>query len=114
MKKKNKPPKPLKEPSLLHKLLIIYYEQAKRRKALRLLQKQSWSFEFLSVLLVKASKLAGQNLSLVIKDKDGKTYTLTCDKAKNSDAVDKLDDSIFNHLDDDTAINTFIANNSVR
>ena len=45
-----------KEPSLLRKLIEIHYEQAKRRKALRLLEKQSWSIDFLSMLLVKAGK----------------------------------------------------------
>lgn len=111
--KKNKIKKQ-KEPSLIVKLINIYFEQAKRRKAIRLLQKQSWSFDFLSLLLVKASKTAGQGLSLEIVNKEGTKFILTYNKALESDAVSKLDDSIFNHLDDDMAVADFIARHSVR
>ena len=99
MSKKNKTQKKKreKEPSLLSKIIDIYFEQARRRKALRLLQKQSWSFDFLALLLVKASKLQGRGLSLVITDRSGVSYTLTYDKAKDSDAVKQIDDTIFNH-----------------
>ena len=87
MSKKNKTQKKKreKEPSLLSKIIDIYFEQARRRKALRLLQKQSWSFDFLALLLVKASKLQGRGLSLVITDRSGVSYTLTYDKAKDSE-----------------------------
>jgi hypothetical protein len=103
-----------KEPGLLRKIISIHYEQKRRRKAIKLLQKQEWSFDFLALLLVKASKIVNQNLSLVITDKAGVSYTLLYDNAKNADAVKALDDSIFNHLDDDTAVMDFIAKNSVR
>lgn len=114
MKKKTKKIKPVKEPSLFRKLMDIYFEQAKRRKALRILQKQSWSFDFLALLLVKASKMAGQGLSLMITDKDGRSYTLSYDNAINADAVQALDDSIFDHLDDEAAVSSFITKHSVR
>ena len=114
MKKTKNKVKVSKEPSLLVKLFRIYYEQAKRRRALRLLQKQSWSFDFLALLLVKASKVVNQGLSLTITDREGVKYTLTYDKAKQSDAVARLDDSIFDHLDDDTAVTDYIMKNSVR
>lgn len=103
-----------KEPSLLRKIIEIHFEQARRRKALRLLQKQSWSFDFLALLLVKASKLQGHGLSLVITDRSGVSYTLTYDKAKDSDAVKQFDDTIFNHLDDDLAVSDFITKHSLR
>lgn len=103
-----------REPSLLRKIILIHYEQNKRRKVIRQLQKQSWSFDFLALLLVKASKIANQNLSLTITNKDGISYTLTYDKAQKSPAIDQLDDSIFNHLDDDVAIADYIAKNSRR
>jgi len=111
--KKNKV-KAVREPSLLHKLFTIYYEQAKRCRALRMLQKQSWSFDFLALLLVKASKIAGQGLSLTVTDRQGVKYTITYDKAKQSEAVSRFDDSIFNHLDDDIAVTDYITRHSVR
>lgn len=106
----------MKEPSLFSKLITIYYEQAKRRRALRLLQKQTWSFDFLSLLLVRAGKMAGSGLSLVIENKDGLKMTISYDKAKSS-GVDKTmdpDDDIFNQLDNDAAVQDFIRRNSVR
>lgn len=103
-----------KEPGLLKKIIEIHYEQRRRRKAITTLQKQEWSFDFLALLLVKASKLANKNLSLVIKDKAGVSYTLSYDNANRADTVQSLDDSIFNHLDDDIAIQEFINNNSSR
>lgn len=114
MKKKVKRIKPVKEPSLFRKLINIYFEQARRRKALHILQKQSWSFDFLALLLVKASKTAGRGLSLVITDKNGTSYTLSYDNAANADSVQALDDSIFDHLDDEVAISSFITKHSVR
>lgn len=103
-----------KEPGLLRKIIEIHYEQKRRHEAIEMLQKQEWSFDFLALLLVKASKLANKNLSLVIKDKAGVSYTLSYDSAARADAVQSLDDSIFNHLDDDTAIQEFINSNSRR
>lgn len=112
--KKQKKVKREKEPSLLRKLIEIHFEQAKRQKAIRLLQRQSWSFDFLALLLVKASQVSGQNLSLTITDRAGVSYTLTYDKAKQADSVKQFDDTIFNHLDDDTAVTDFITKNSRR
>lgn len=112
MKRKNH--RQQKEPSLLRKIIEIHFEQAKRNKVIRQLQKQSWSFDFLALLLVKASQVSGQNLSLTITDKNGVSYTLTYDKANEADSVRKFNDSIFNHLDDDTAVADFIAKNSRR
>lgn len=111
--KKNKIKKE-KEPSLLRKIILIHYEQNRRRKVIRQLQKQSWSFDFLALLLVKASKIANKGLSLTITDREGVSYTLSYDRAKDSPTVAQLDDSIFNHLDDDAAVADYIAKNSRR
>lgn len=112
--KKNKRYRVQKEPSLFKKIINIHFEQVKRQKAIRQLQKQSWSFDFLALLLVKASQITGQNLSLMITDKDGVSFTLTYDKAQQADSVKQFDDSIFNHLDDDIAVTDFITKNSRR
>ena len=103
-----------KEPSLFRKIVEIHFEQARRQKVIRQLQKQSWSFDFLALLLVKASQVSGQNLSLSITDREGVTYTLAYDSAKHADSVQQLDDTIFDHLDDDTAVANFITKNSRR
>lgn len=99
-----------KEPSLLRKLIDIYFEQAKRRKAMRLLERQSWSFDFLAAVVSKAAKLSGKAMSISITNKDGTTLTI----AGSPDREVQYDDSIFNHLDDDIAIRHFIAKNSTR
>lgn len=114
MKLFKRKPKREREPGLLKKLIMIYYEQAKRRKALREMQKLSWSFDFLALLLVKASKAAGQGLTMEITDKSGVKINVTYDQAKASGVIDRLDDSIFNKLDDDAAIEDFILRNSTR
>lgn len=110
MKNKNKP---VKEPSLLRKLITIYYEQARRRKALRILAKQAWSLEFLSLALIRAAKVIGDGVQISVTDKEGRVFTLTYDKAIKSKVAD-IDDSILNHLDDNTAINQFIYENGRR
>lgn len=105
-----------KEPSLLRKLIEIHYEQAKRRKALRLLEKQSWSIDFLSMLLVKAGKSLGSGVQLEITDKNGVKLRLTYDKALKADANQQMsaDTDIFNKLDDSAAVEDFIMRHSVR
>lgn len=102
-----------KEPTLLRQIITIHHEQALRRKAMRLLSKQSWSVDFLAVLLAKAAKLSSDNIKLEITNKDGMTVTLTYQQAKQSDML-QLDDSIFNHLDDNAAIDRFVREHSTR
>lgn len=99
-----------KEPTLFKKLITIYHEQALRRKALRLLVKQSWSVEFLTHIVMKAAALSDKAICLQLTNRDGVTMTISS-QAKN---IDKFDDNIFNHLDDDLAINEFIRMNSTR
>lgn len=105
-----------KEPSLLRKLIEIHYEQAKRRKALRLLEKQSWSIDFLSMLLVKAGKSLGHDIQLEITDKNGVKCSLTYSQAARADSNRQVSDDtdIFNKLDDSAAVEDFIMRHSVR
>lgn len=103
-----------REPSLFRKLVDIYWEQCRRRRALRVMTRQAWSFEFLSLMLVKAGKMAGRGLSLEITDRSGQKVLLTYDRARDSDAMRQFDDDIFNHLDDSVAVEHFIARHSTR
>lgn len=105
-----------KEPSLLRKLIEIHYEQAKRRKALHLLEKQSWSVDFLSMLLVKAGKSLGHDIQLEITNKDNVKLRLTYNQAARADSNRQMSDDtdIFNKLDDSTAVEDFIMRHSVR
>lgn len=103
-----------KEPSLLRKIIDIHYEQSKRRKALRELEQLHWGYDFLSLLLVDAAKKVGTGLQLTIVNKDGTKLILTYDKAAASVGKDKLDASILDNLDDDTAVTQFIREHSTR
>ena len=100
-----------KEPSLLRQIISVYYEQAKRRKALRLLEKQNWSMDFLAGVLIKAAK-NNERLSLVIEDPVGRKITLTTKEA--AARFENIDDSIFNHLDDEIAIQRFVREHNTR
>lgn len=90
---------------MIRKIIDIYHERAQTRKALRLLNKQSWSVEFLTALLSKAAKINGKHLEMEIISKDGVRLIV-----RTTDAlVEKADDdNIFNHLDDDVRINQFM------
>ena len=99
------------EVSILKQLIAIHYEQSKKRKALRILEKQSWSVDFLTMLLTKAAKASGVPLSLMVENKDGQKFVLTADGTKH-DAVS--DDDIFNHLDNEAAVQSFITQHSRR
>lgn len=102
-----------KEPSLFRQIVAIHYEQAKRRKALRLLERQHWSVDFLSTLLLKSAKMLGTSLQLTIISPDDVKLVITAKDLKTDDGrIDDMD--IFNHLDDSTAVNDFIAKHSTR
>lgn len=89
---------------MIKKIIDIYYERAQTRKALRLLNKQTWSVEFLTALLSKAAKINGKHLEMEIVSKDGVRLLV-----RTTDAlVENNDDNIFNHLDDDIKINQFM------
>lgn len=112
-KQKVKKQKLHKEPGLLKKLVTIYYEQALRRKALRVLKLQEWSVDFLVLLLVKSVKYTGENIELQVTNRFGQSIKLAYSETIKQNAMN-IDDSIFDHLDDEAAIQSFINNNSVR
>lgn len=99
------------EVSVIKQLIAIRYEQAKRRKALRILEKQEWSLDFLTLLLTKSAKAVNAPMTLIVENTNGQKFTLTADGSK-LDVVD--DDDIFNHLDDEAAVQSFITKNSRR
>lgn len=111
MKKKFKP---AKEPSLLRKLVEIHWEQMKQRRHIRQLSRQVWSFEFLCAMLERSGRLLGHNIQLEIVNKDSQKIILTYQDAVKTADVEKFDDNIFNHLDDQMAVEKFIRQHSVR
>jgi hypothetical protein len=83
-------------------LWLVLVERNKTHKALRMLNKQEWSIEFLTSLLYRAAKIQGQNLEMDIKSPDGMIITVRT--ADNKPTKWKSED-IFDHLDDEAAIN---------
>ena len=102
--------KKFREPSVLRKMLEVLYEDVKRRKALRLLEKQAWSLDFLSMALLKAGRHLDEGLVMVITDRNGVKMELRYDDVK--DRVEE--DNVFMRLDDDSFVEKFIAANAVR
>ena len=101
-----------REPSLFRKLITIYHEQAMRRKALRILAKQTWSFDFLSAMLIRAGKSLGSGIQLEIKNIDGQVITLKYDKAAGSAADTRYEADILNNLDNNAVVEEFIKQHS--
>jgi len=105
-----------KKPSLLRQIVEIHYEQAKRRKALRTLAKVDWSLELLSEVVRIAAKEFQRGIEIAIdtKDPNGRVNTIRISSIK--DAMDQVntDDDIFNHLDDNVAVDRFITEHSRR
>lgn len=82
-------------------------ERSRTHKALRLLNKQSWSVEFLTAMLYRAAKAYGTELEMTIMSKDGVSLMI---RTTDNKPVDRLkDDDIFNNLDNDVKINQFIS-----
>lgn len=89
---------------LLKALVEAYIEHWRTRKALRLLTKQEWSVDFLTVLLVRAARLTKSHLQMRITNGTQALEISTVEKAAD---IEK-DDNIFDHLDDDIRVNAFI------
>lgn len=90
---------------MIKEIIGIYWERAKMRKALRLLNKQTWSVEFLTKLLVKAANVSKQKLEMEIISRDGTRLvvrTQDLDINSNNGSFD-----IFDHLDDDIKLREF-------
>lgn len=101
-----------REPSLLRKVIEVYWERGQERKAERNLAKLTWSLDFLAEALAKASRMSDEGLTMQIKSRDGAVITVY---AKGGQLVKELPgESILDHLDDDLAVNDFIRRNSVR
>ena len=112
--KVSKPKHKSKEPSLLHKVVSIYWHRVKAARAERILFKQTWSIELLSRMLVMAAKMSGDyTMQLVITNKDGMSVTLTCDKALRY-GQDAGTETILDKLDNDAAVAEFIRRNTRR
>lgn len=95
--------------SIFRQLLLIRHEEALQRKAVRELAKADWSFEFLTLVVQKAAKLEGKNISIVVECKNGNKIRISSEQVKKS-----VSDDIFNKLDDDLAVQRFIREHSKR
>jgi hypothetical protein len=101
-----------KEPGLFRKFISIKYEQAKRRKALRILNKQEWSIEFMEYLCEHAAKVLNKDIEIEIESPAGHKLRV---KSVANHAVNLMaDDDIFNRLDDEAAVAEFIREHSRR
>lgn len=106
--KKNK----TKTPGLFRQIIEIRHEQALRRKALRILNKQVWSVEFMEYLVEHAAKVLNKDIEIEIESPAG--HKLRVKSAANHATNLMADDDIFNKLDDDAAVAEFIREHSRR
>ena len=68
----------------------VLVEEARTRRALRILAKQEWSVEFLTTLVVKAEQLSGKSVELDVHGPGGTGFTV-----RNASTVTKYDDAAF-------------------
>lgn len=101
-----------KEPGLLRQIIAIHYEQAKRRKALRTLAKAEWTWEFLESVVTHAADIQKKDIEIVIERKNGDKIIISSVKNRNTNLKEDFD--IFNHLDDQAAVDRFIRENARR
>lgn len=95
-----------KEPGLLRQIITIHYEQAKRRKALRTLAKAEWTWEFLESVVTHAADMQKKDIEITIECKNGNKINISSVKSRNTSLKEDYD--IFNHLDDQAAVDRFI------
>lgn len=101
-----------KQPSLFRQMIAIHYEQAKRRKALRQLAKAEWSMEFLTQVVINAAKALKQDVVIELETKHG--HKMKISSIKGSSGALETDDSIFNKLDNEAAVQQFILEHQPR
>ena len=101
-----------KEPGLLRQIIAIHYEQAKRRKALRTLAKAEWTWEFLESIVTHAADMQKKDIEIAIERKNGDKIIISSVKSRNTNLKEDFD--IFNHLDDQAAVDRFIRENARR
>lgn len=106
--KKNK----TKTSGLIRQIIEIKHEQALRRKALRILNKQVWSVEFMEYLVEHAAKALNKDIEIEIESPAG--HKLRVKSVANHATNLMADDDIFNKLDDDAAVAEFIREHSRR
>ena len=99
-----------KESSLFRQIIAIHFEQAKRRKALRQLAKAEWTWEFLESVITHAADLKKKDIEIMIECKNGNKIFISSVKNRSSNLKEDYD--IFNHLDDDAAVQRFIRDNA--
>lgn len=102
----------MKEPSLLRKIVEIHWEQAKRRKALRQLAKSEWTWEFLEAVITHAATMLKKDIEVEVTSPQG--HRLKISSVKNRNTGLDADSDIFNHLDDEAAVQRFIADHAPR
>lgn len=101
-----------KTPGLIRQIIEIRHEQALRRKALRILNKQAWSVEFMEYLVEHAAKVLNKDVEIEIESPAGHKLRV---KSVANHAINLMtDDDIFNKLDDDAAVAEFIREHSRR
>lgn len=101
-----------KEPGLLRQIVAIHYEQAKRRRALRTLAKVEWTWEFLESVVTHAADVQNRDIEITVECKNGNKISISSVKSRNTSLKEDFD--IFNHLDDQAAVDRFIRENARR
>jgi hypothetical protein len=84
----------------------ISLERVRINKALRRMNKQEWSIEFLTAMLYRAARHYGQQLEMTIVGPGGMAITVRT--TDNKPPTNYSDDSILNHLDDELKVRQFI------
>jgi leucyl aminopeptidase (aminopeptidase T) len=102
----------MKEPSLLRKIVEIHWEQAKRRRALRQLAKSEWTWEYLEAVITHAADMLRKGIEVEVTSPQG--HKLKISSVKNRNSGLNTDNDIFNHLDDEAAVQRFIADHAPR
>jgi hypothetical protein len=84
----------------------VAVERAKIHRSLRLLNKQTWSVEFLTALLYKASRSYGTQLEMTITGPGGFALNV---KTTDKNPTPYKDEDILQYLDDEVKVNQFVA-----
>lgn len=100
MKKKTKQQR---TPTLFRQIVTIHYEQAMQRKAMRNLAKLDWSVDFLASVVQRCK----DDVVLTVKAPNGATMSIS-----KQDAYNDIDNDILMQLDDEAAVQSFIAEHS--
>ena len=112
MKKKQVKAKKVKQPSLLRKVIEVYYENAQMSKATRNLKKLTWSYDFLKHIVEDTAKSVQQTVTIELIKADGTRILISSTSKKTS--VIAEEDSIFNHLDNVELVDKYIREHATR